>query len=279
MNPARLNLTTQVIGYQHSFFLTLPRARRTPALASALDAVTEGLCTLHDKIGQASEAEKAVGCYQWLRAEPTLGSERDLPHPGISNADAMLRIEATSHDRVARVQQHLNGVMSAHGGTLEAIGGVQRPHSYTSYAMTQYAYTPALAPRPASEHPLGVVTPMNKTPEWWAMDWIKRESFFLPRLDAEDRMIVKGHSLASEEAIATVVRRLAHAPERYGQPGQYDFVGYFEFAQANAHVFRRVMAALRDRAQNPEWKYVLEGPEWWGQRVASAADAVGPGLA
>jgi hypothetical protein len=30
------------------------------------------------------------------------------------------------------------------------------------------------------------------------------------------------------------------------------------------------MAALRDTEQNPEWKYVLEGPEWWGRRVGNA---------
>ena len=30
------------------------------------------------------------------------------------------------------------------------------------------------------------------------------------------------------------------------------------------------MAGLRDTRQNPEWKYVLEGPEWWGRRVRDA---------
>jgi hypothetical protein len=24
--------------------------------------------------------------------------------------------------------------------------------------------------------------------------------------------------------------------------------------------------------QNPEWKYVLEGPEWWGRRVNTAVE-------
>ncbi|MCZ6561488.1 MAG: hypothetical protein O6948_00980 [Deltaproteobacteria bacterium] len=28
---------------------------------------------------------------------------------------------------------------------------------------------------------------------------------------------------------------------------------------------------LRDVAQNPEWAYVREGPEWWGRRVRSVA--------
>ena len=33
-----------------------------------------------------------------------------------------------------------------------------------------------------------------------------------------------------------------------------------------------VMAALRDRQQNPEWDYVREGPEWWGRRVGRAEE-------
>ena len=58
-----------------------------------------------------------------------------------------------------------------------------------------------------------------------------------------------------------------HAPEGYGKEGNYDFVGYFEFAEADASTFSAVMAALRDTEQNPEWAYISEGPEWWGRRV------------
>jgi hypothetical protein len=32
------------------------------------------------------------------------------------------------------------------------------------------------------------------------------------------------------------------------------------------------MESLRDRKQNPEWEYVREGPEWWGQRVGRAEE-------
>ncbi len=54
--------------------------------------------------------------------------------------------------------------------------------------------------------------------------------------------------------------------------GSYDFVGYFEFAEQDAQTFRDVMSGLRDVKQNPEWKYVREGPEWWGRRVQSAQE-------
>jgi hypothetical protein len=113
------------------------------------------------------------------------------------------------------------------------------------------------------------------------MDWMHRESFFLPRYDAQEYLVAKGHALAAAAGIPYIVRRNVHAPEQYGCEGNYDFVPYFEFAEEHASIFRAVMAALRDTAQNPEWAYVREGPEWWGHRVGYAAALweKGPALA
>ncbi len=116
---------------------------------------------------------------------------------------------------------------------------------------------------------------MNKTAAWWKMDWMHRESFFLPRYDQNENLVAKGHALAAESGIPYITRRLVNAPEGYGSEGNYDFVGYFEFAEAHAPIFREVMTSLRDIAQNPEWAYVREGPEWWGRRVGSAAELWG----
>ena len=113
---------------------------------------------------------------------------------------------------------------------------------------------------------------MNKTPEWWDLDWMHRESFFLPRYDADENMIAPGHSLVAEAGVACITRRLMHAANGYGLEDDYDFVGYFEFAESDAPIFNAVMAGLRDPLQNPEWKYVREGPEWWGRRIRRAAD-------
>ena len=52
-----------------------------------------------------------------------------------------------------------------------------------------------------------------------------------------------------------------------------------EFADADAPTFGAVMAGLRDVAQNPEWAYMREGPEWWGRWVGWAAEAVGTAFA
>ena len=54
--------------------------------------------------------------------------------------------------------------------------------------------------------------------------------------------------------------------------GEYDFINYFECADAGVPVFHEVCGALRDVARNPEWRFVREGPTWHGRRVASWAD-------
>jgi hypothetical protein len=49
----------------------------------------------------------------------------------------------------------------------------------------------------------------------------------------------------------------------------YDFLTYFECADADVPTFHAVCAALRDVSRNPEWKFVREGPTWHGRRVAT----------
>jgi len=186
------------------------------------------------------------------------------------SAHALIRLEGATLDPLARYEEGVRKLIEPRGGTVETLAGVQRPRSYTSHAMTQFAYTPALAPQPGATCPMGVVTPQNKTATWWAMDWMHRESFFLPRYDAQERLVAKGHALAAAAGIPYIVRRNVHAPDHYGREGHYDFVPYFEFAEEHAPIFRAVMAALRDTGQNPEWTYVREGPEWWGRRVGYA---------
>jgi hypothetical protein len=117
---------------------------------------------------------------------------------------------------------------------------------------------------------MGVFLPQSKTREWWAMDWMRRESFFLPRYADNGTIVAEGHTLACADGIPCLVRRLYHNAAGYGLDTGYDFVGYFEFAAQHAQVFDSVMARLRNHAQNPEWNYVREGPEWWGRRVADA---------
>jgi hypothetical protein len=272
VHPADLQMTTQVIGHGRFLFVSLPQDGADAELAAAIDILGSGMENMH--VVEGGPAEEAVkrGRFQLLRAEPALGQERDLPHPAMSTASFLIRLEAASPEPLLAYETQLRALIEPRGGSVETLAGVQRPRSYTSYAMTQFAYAPALPPGPGTRLPLGVVTPQNKTAEWWAMHWMRRESLFLPRYDDEGQMIAKGHALVAEAGIPCITRRLYHAPDGYGREGSYDFVGYFEFAEADAPIFRTVMAGLRDVAQNPEWGYVREGPEWWGQRVGCATE-------
>jgi hypothetical protein len=271
MQPADLNLTAQVTGHQRFLFVTLPPGHVDAAFIAALDGLGTTLENMHEVVGHPSDAAFQRGRFQLLRAEPARSGERDLPHPAVAQANVLIRLEGARLDPLLNYEAGLRTLIAPRGGTVETLPGVQRPRSYTSYAMTQFAYTPALAPQPGATCPLGVVTPQSKTAAWWAMDWMHRESFFLPRYDTQERLVVKGHSLAAEAGIPYIVRRNVHNPEGYGRAGSYDFVPYFEFAEAHAPIFCAVMAALRDVTQNPEWAYVREGPEWWGRRVGHAA--------
>ena len=271
MQSADLNLTTTVTGHQRFLFIKLPALGDNAGLAASLGRLGDGMENMHHIDGPPSAEAFRRGRFQILRAEPTMSREQDLPHPAVMDADGLVRLEAESEEPLLEYEEGLRALLDSAGGSVETLSGVQRPRSYTSHGMTQYAYARAQQPGPGSAHPLGVVTPMNKNAQWWGMDWMHRESFFLPRYDAKENLVVKGHALAADAGIACITRRLVHAADGYGRDGNYDFVGYFEFAEADASTFSAVMAALRDTAQNPEWAYISEGPEWWGRRVAEPA--------
>ena len=272
MHPADLHMTTQVVGYGRFLFVILPKGGIDAELSAAIDDLGSSLENMHEVEGSPSDQAFKRGRFQLLRAEPGLGQECDLPHPALSQASCLIRLEAASPAPLLAYEKGLRALIAPRGGSVETLAGVQRPRSYTSYAMTQFAYTPALPPGLGRRFSLGVVTPQHKTADWWAMHWMRRESLFLPRYNDRGEMIAKGHALAAEAGIPCINRRLYHAPDGYGQEGSYDFVGYFEFNDADAPIFRAVMAGLRDVAQNPEWAYVREGPEWWGRRVGCAAE-------
>ena len=272
MQSADLNLTTTVTGYQRFLFIKLPQGSTPQGLARAMARLGDGLENMHYAEGPPSAEAFTRGRFQILRAERSLSSEQGIPHPAVMDADGLVRLEGETAGPLLEYEESLRALLEDAGGSVETLSGVQRPRSYTSHGMTQYAYARAQQPGPGSAHPLGVVTPMNKNAQWWGMDWMHRESFFLPRYDASETMVMKGHALAADAGISCITRRLVHAAEGYGQDGSYDFVGYFEFAAEDAATFTSVMAALRDTEQNPEWAYISEGPEWWGRRVGNPAE-------
>lgn len=272
MDAATLNLTTQVLGFGRFLFVHLDPEKVDSALLRSLESLAADLENIHFVDGYPGEGGLRRGRIQYLRAEPGMIRERDIDDQGMSRAKALIRLECGTLEPLVAYEGGLRSIIRQRHGEVHTRAGVQKPRSYTSYAMTQFAYAPALAPASGAKHPLGVITPMNKSKAWWEMDWMRRESFFLPRYDKDGHVIVKGHTLASAAGIPCIARRLYHHPDGYGLDSGYDFIGYFEFAGIDAQVFRSVMDGLRDRVQNPEWDYVREGPEWWGRRVGSVED-------
>lgn len=267
MDPAALNLTTQVLSHGRFLFVHLDAARVDSALIGGLEQLSAVLENMHFVDGAPDEDAARRGRIQYLRAQSGMIGERDVADEGMSRANVLIRLEGSAPQPLDVYEDGLRAIVAQRGGQVHSRTGVQKPRSYTSYAMTQFAYARALPPASGAKHPFGVVTPVNKTADWWGMDWMRRETFFLPQYDRNGQIAVKGHTLASAHGIPCINRRLYHHPQGYGFDTGYDFIGYFEFAEPDAGVFRAVLEGLRDRAQNPEWNYAREGPEWWGRRV------------
>ena len=62
------------------------------------------------------------------------------------DADGLIRLEAEASEPLLKYEKGLRALLNPVGGSVETLSGVQRPRSYTSHAMTQYAY----APRPTA---------------------------------------------------------------------------------------------------------------------------------
>lgn len=152
------------------------------------------------------------------------------------------------------------------------LDGVVRPAIYTGAEMYNFAYAHRVLQQPASVMPNAFLIPMSKTPAWWKKDWMERHTYFLPRYDDLGRRLTKGHALAAEAGIPCVMRRFYKNTTEPAPRGAYDFITYFECADADVTTFHKVCAALRDTASNPEWKFVREGPTWGGRRVATWAE-------
>jgi hypothetical protein len=155
------------------------------------------------------------------------------------------------------------------------LSGVVRPTKYTGNAMHNFAYAHQVIQQSGGVMPNAFLIPMSKTPEWWAKGWMERHTYFLPRYDDAGRMVNEGHALASAPGIACLMRRTYRSETEPAPAGTYDFVNYFECADADVPTFHTVCAALRDVTKNPEWKFVREGPTWHGHRVATWPELFG----
>ena len=235
------------------------RATAVPALAQRLGFVNEF---------EAREAIPPAAIAFLRRIGGTAGAIAD---DDVRDADAVIHVAATAQTPVAEFCAEVTRLL-APAVKPRIISGVVRPMSYTGAAMNNYAYAHRVLQQHGSKAPNAFLLPMSKTSAWWAKNWMERHTYILPRYDDDGRMKAQGHALAAEAGIACLMRRTYKAETEPAPEGTYDFITYFECADADVPTFHDVMASLRDVQKNPEWRFVREGPLWHGRRIAAWDD-------
>src|SRR5256885_1223995 len=81
--------------------------------------------------------------------------------------------------------------------------------------------------------PNAFLVPLSKTAARWTKDWMERHTYFLPRYDDAGRMQREGHALVAEAGIACLMRRTYKSEVEPAPAGAYDFISYFECADAD----------------------------------------------
>jgi chlorite dismutase len=190
----------------------------------------------------------------------------DCPGPCFQKARHMVQVSSKYRPRLQEIDEELRRRVGDSAEILSLEGAFRGPR-YSSPEMVNYSNKGAPTRRSGRLSKNAIVVPIRKTPEWWQKSTLERHSYFYPHVDHASATPVKGHALAAEKGIPTLFRRVYHNPDGYDRPGEFDFVSYFECDDESLPVFDQVMTSLRDFHQNPEWRYVEEGPIWRGRRV------------
>jgi hypothetical protein len=160
------------------------------------------------------------------------------------------------------LRRRINGL-----AVVTSLEGATRVPQYTSAEMYAYAYKNACPRVSGRQQHTVIIIPIRKTEAWWQKSALERHAYFYPHTDAESGAPVPGHAQIAADGISTIYRRLYYNPDGHGRPGEYDFITYFECADARMPVFDAICRGLRDATRNPEWRFVEEGQEWRGKRV------------
>ena len=194
-----------------------------------------------------------------------VASTARLCNDGLLSAGYVAHLTTKYRPRLNEIQAELVRRLGSVASVRALDGALQAPR-YTSAALHEYAYKSA-AERQSGRACANVIIPMSKTASWWEMSTLERHAYFYPHVDSRSGGPVAGHALAAEHGIETIYRRLYHNPDGYQRANEYDFVTYFECTDEHLPTFDFVRQALRDERRNPEWQFVVEGPEWRGRRV------------
>ena len=185
---------------------------------------------------------------------------------GLSGARYAVQVSSKYRPRLQETELELRRRL-ADNVHIVAIDGAVRTPQYTSAQMHAYAYKAAGARGSGRMQRNVIIIPIRKTREWWEKNPLDRHAYFYPHADATSGRPYKGHARAAEAGISTIYRRLYYNPDGHSRIDEFDFITYFECADEHLATFDQICVALRDDRQNPEWRYVEEGPEWRGTRV------------
>jgi hypothetical protein len=257
--------STDVLRHGAYLCLRVPETARRALATVAVPALAARLGLTNEFEPGPDHPARAVAFLRRVGATP--GPRAD---DGLLHADAVVHVAAPTAAPVEEFRGEATRLLGA-AVTPLVLSGVVRPMTYTGNAMHNFAYAHRVIQQPGTVMPNAFLVPMSKTAAWWAKDWMERHTYFLPRYD-DGRMVSEGHALASAAGIPCLLRRTYKHPTEPAPADAYDFVTYFECADADVPTFHAVCAALRDVRKNPEWAFVREGPTWHGRRVPTWAD-------
>jgi len=195
--------------------------------------------------------------------------EGDLPAKSpnpFQRARHMVQVSSKYRPRLLEIDEELRRRVGD-AAEIVTLDGAFRSPRYSSPEMVSYSNKGAPPRRSGRLSRNAIILPIRKTTEWWQKSALERHSYFYPHVDRASAAPVRGHALAAEQGIPSLFRRVYHNPDGYERPNEFDFVTYFECDDESLPVFDQVLGSLRDFHQNPEWRYVEEGPIWRGKRV------------
>lgn len=249
------------VNLAYTKFLFLSPGRDDEATRAKLRAAaaTISRAYLNDFEADGARDAAAHDCVQFLSSACPAGATS-------SRARYVMQISSRYRPRLQDTESELRRRVSD-AATISAMDGAVRIPQYTSAELHAYAYRDARTRPPGRLQHHVIIIPMSKTPEWWQMSALERHGYFYPHNEAHAGRRLKGHAVAAEAGISTIYRRLYYNPDGHCRPGEFDFITYFECDEQHLAVFDAICRSLRDVEQNPEWRFVVEGPEWRGKRV------------
>jgi hypothetical protein len=253
------------IRYGAYICLSVPAASQVAVAGADVPALAERL-GLHNEYG--STGGDPVQSIAYLRRVSAVPGQ--ITDDGLQGAGVIVHVAAMTPEPITEFRAGLAHLLGP-AITPRVLGGVVRPLSYTGQAMFNFSYGERVLQQPAAVMPNAFLVPVSKTAAWWQKDWMERHTYFLPRYDDAGKMRNHGHALAAAAGIACLLRRTYKSIAEPAAAGDFDFISYFECADADVPVFHDVCGALRDTTRNPEWAFVREGPTWHGRRTATWA--------